>query len=269
MKGALRALTLALLTLVSAHAEQHLIQIADRRLSIDCTGAPSPQTVILIAGQGRTMQDWSKVQPAVSRLTRVCSYDRAGLGESDKLPASQSMAEIVDDLHQLLAAAHEKPPYILVGHSIAGIICRRFTARFPTEGSALLLLDSSHEEQIWRLHEIDPNGPSPNGRSDVFYATGRHLEWRTNVPLIVIGQGKPGPPLPGLTAEQNAGFARVWRELQEDLAARSPKGQFRVAEHSGHFIQLDQPDLVVESIRDLLTDSLHARAGHGPAPQEC
>jgi pimeloyl-ACP methyl ester carboxylesterase len=256
---------LALAITPLAHADRRLVSIADRRLSIECTGAPSPHTVILIAGQGRTMQDWSRVQPALSGFTRVCSYDRAGFGESDKPPNQQSMAEIVDDLHQLLAAAHEKPPYILVGHSIAGIICRRFTAKFPADVSGLLFLDSSHEEQIWRLHEIDSNGPSPDGNSDVFYGTGRRLDWHTNAPLIVITQGKPGPPLPGLTPEQNAGFARVWQELQQDLAARSPRGQFRVAEQSGHFIQLDEPDLVVQSIKDLLTGLPRSHAGRGPA----
>lgn len=70
--------------------------------------------------------------------------------------------------------------------------------------------------------------------------------------MIVIAQGKPGPPMPQLTAEQNVWFARVWRELQQDLARRSLKGQFRVADQSGHFIQIDQPELVVQAIRDLV-----------------
>lgn len=126
-----RFILLALAITPLAHADRRLVSIADRRLSIDCTGAPSPHTVILIASQGRTMQDWSKVQPALSGFTRVCTYDRAGFGESDKPRAPQSMAEIVDNLHQLLASAHEKPPYILVGHSIAGIICRRSRASPP------------------------------------------------------------------------------------------------------------------------------------------
>ena len=87
--------------------------------------------------------------------------------------------------------------------------------------------------------------------TDLFYPPGQKLNWNTNLPLIVIAQGKPGPPIAGLTAQQNAGFARVWRDLQEDLSKRSPKGQFRIAENSGHFIQLDQPELVIQAIRDL------------------
>jgi pimeloyl-ACP methyl ester carboxylesterase len=55
-----------------------------------------------------------------------------------------------------------------------------------------------------------------------------------------------------MTEEQSMAVARIWRELQQDLAARSPKGQLRVAEKSGHFVQLDQPEMVIQAIRDLL-----------------
>ena len=238
----------------AALAEQRLVSVGDRRLSIDCDGDRSrPETVVLIAGLGRTAQDWAKVQPAVAGFVRVCSYDRAGSGESDKVDQPQSIDETVEDLQRLLRAAGEKGPYILVGHSIAGIYCRRYATRFPRDVAGFLFLDSSHEEQMWRLHEVDPKGPTPSGgRDDVFFVQGRRLDWHTNAPLIVIAQGKPGPPMPQLTAEQNAGFGRVWRELQQDLAMRSPKGQFRVADQSGHFIQIDQPELVVQAIRDLV-----------------
>jgi pimeloyl-ACP methyl ester carboxylesterase len=247
-------LTLLLTTAAAARAEQRLVSIGDRRLSIDCKGSSSQrETVVLIAGLGRTAQDWAKVQPAVSGFARVCTYDRAGSGESDKVDKPQSTDEIVEDLHSLLSAAGERAPYILVGHSIAGVYCRRYATRFPRDVAGFLFLDSSHEEQMWRLHEVDPKGPTPGGGDDgPFFAQGRRLDWHTNAPLIVIAQGKPGPPMPELTAEQNAGFARVWRELQQDLATRSPKGQFRVAGQSGHFIQIDQPEMVVQGIRDLV-----------------
>ena len=70
--------------------------------------------------------------------------------------------------------------------------------------------------------------------------------------MVVLMAGAPPSRIPGLTDEQSIAFARVWRELQEDLGKRSPKGQLRVAEKSGHFIQLDQPEIVIQAIRDLL-----------------
>jgi pimeloyl-ACP methyl ester carboxylesterase len=184
----------------------------------------------------------------------VCSYDRAGTGKSDELARTQSLDEQVGDLHKLLAAAGEKAPYILVGHSIGGIYCRRFVKTYPAEVSGLVFLDSSHEEQMWRLREVEPNGPVPSGAmAEFFYPeSGRRLDWRTTAPLVVIMQGKPGPPIAGLTAAQDAGFKTVWRALQEDLAKRSPKTRFMIAKNSGHFIQLDEPELVIQAIRDVM-----------------
>jgi pimeloyl-ACP methyl ester carboxylesterase len=254
----LSVFTACLLTLpFAASAEHRMINIGDRRLSIDCDGEPrDTPTIVLIAGGGRTAKDWAKVQPAVSNFARVCSYDRAGFGESDKVTAKvQPVEEVVDDLHELLKASGEKGPYIMAPHSIAGIYVRRFVTKYPGETAGLIFVDSSHEEQSLRLHELDPKGPGLDemtAQLGFFVKPGQHLEWRTELPLIVLCHGKPYPRRPQMTEEQWSSWDRIWREFQEDVAKRSPNGQFRLAEESGHFIQLDQPDLVIQAIRDLL-----------------
>src|SRR5580692_6204902 len=92
----------------------------DRRLNIYCTGHGTP-TVIFDSGLGDSTKAWGLVQPAVSAVTRACSYDRAGLGFSDPSLWPRTSANIVNDLHRLLRAAKIKPPYILVGHSSGGM----------------------------------------------------------------------------------------------------------------------------------------------------
>ena len=241
---------------IAAFGEHRLISIGDRRLSMDCGGeAGRSATVVLIAGGGRTATDWEKVQPEVSGFARVCSYDRAGFGESDKAAEKlQSVDEVVDDLHGLLKASGEKGPFILVGHSIAGVYARSFETRFPREVAGLVFVDSSHEEQALRLHQLDPNGPGlseQTARLGFFVKPGEHLEWRTEKPLIVLGHGKPYPGGNQMTKEQWAEWDRIWRAFQEDLAKRSSRGEFRLAAESGHFIQRDQPELVIQAIRDV------------------
>src|SRR5262245_15646072 len=156
---------LALIVVIGAlpaFAEQRLVSIDDRRLSIDCQGRhPDRTTVVLMAGGGRTAKDWEKLLPAVARDARVCSYDRAGLGASDKTQKPQSAREIVDDLRALLTASRETGPYVLVAHSMAGIYARGFEQRFPRDVAALVLVDSSHEEQFLRLRQLAPNLPLP------------------------------------------------------------------------------------------------------------
>jgi pimeloyl-ACP methyl ester carboxylesterase len=241
---------------IAAFAEHRMVRVGDRRLSMDCSGvAASSATVVLMAGGGRTAADWATVQPAVSKFARVCSYDRAGFGESDKATAKlQPVEEIVDDLYGLLQASGEKGPFILVGHSIAGIYARRFVTRYPGETAGLVFVDSSHEEQALWLHELDPKGPVPDqttAQLGFYVKPGERLEWRTELPLIVLGHGRPSPVTAQMSEAQFAEWDRIWRGFQKDLAKRSTHGEFRLAEQSGHFIQRDQPELVIQAIRDV------------------
>jgi pimeloyl-ACP methyl ester carboxylesterase len=100
--------------------------------------------VILVAGGGAFAIDWALVQPRVARTTRVCSYDRAGLGWSEPGPAEETVEETVDDLHRLLRSAREKGPYLLVGASIGGIFIRAYQHAFPREVAGLIFDNSSH-----------------------------------------------------------------------------------------------------------------------------
>ena len=253
----------------SVFGEQRMISKGDRRVSVHCDGkAGSSPTVILIPAGGRTATDWALVQPEVSGFSRVCSYDHAGHGESDKAPAAvQSVDEVVDDLHAWLKASGEKTPFILVSHSIAGLYARRFVTRFSGEVAGLVFVDSSHEEPAWRLHELDPQGPGLDemtARLGYFVMPGERLKWQTDLPLIVLGRGMPTPrrardgsnsSTNRMSEEQFAEWDRMWKGFQEDLAKRSTHGEFRLAEKSGHFIQRDQPALVIQAIRDIMSRS--------------
>lgn len=112
-----------------------------RSMHLDCRGSGSP-TVILEAGHHGWSPAWTAVQPEVAKLTRVCSYDRAGLGDSDVGPAPRTAAAITRDLEQLLESAHEAPPYVLVGHSAGGMYQRLFFAAHPEQVVGVVLVDT-------------------------------------------------------------------------------------------------------------------------------
>jgi pimeloyl-ACP methyl ester carboxylesterase len=269
MKRSIRRFLLVSLVIVwmscLAFAQRpRMINIGDRSLAVYCSGeALRSPTVILISGGGRTAEDWSQIQPTVSTFARVCSYDRANSGASDKAPVElQSVDEVVDDLRAWLKVSREKGPFILVGHSIAGMYARRFATRYPGETAGLLFVDSSHEEQVLRQHELDPRTrlDEVTARLGFYVKQGQRLEWRTELPLIVLVRGKPFPRPASdssdtqtnrMTEEKFAAWDRIWRGFQEDLAKRSTHGELRVAEKSGHLIQQDQPELVIQAIRDL------------------
>jgi pimeloyl-ACP methyl ester carboxylesterase len=128
-----------------------LVDIGGYKMHLDCTGQGTP-TVLLESGLGDSWLVWYKVQPAISKFTRVCSYDRAGLGFSDPQPERQpDSRNIAHNLHTLLASAEVKSPYILVGHSIGGIHIRVYQNLYPADVVGMVLVDSSHPDQENRV----------------------------------------------------------------------------------------------------------------------
>ncbi len=112
------------------------------RMHIFCTGSGSP-TIILEAGLGSDSLIWGGVQPALSKTTRVCSYDRAGFGWSDRAPDIRDADHISGDLHQLLLQAGITGDIVLLGHSIAGIYMRDYAARYPANVVGIVFVDGA------------------------------------------------------------------------------------------------------------------------------
>ncbi len=149
----MRLLLLLVLPLAAQIPEPpgQLVDLGGRKMHIHCTGAGSP-TVILEAGASSFSLDWSLVQPDIARTNRVCSYDRARLGWSDPGPG-ETAANIVEDLHRLLAAVNEKGPYVLVGASMGGIYVRLFQMQRPAEVVGMVLVDPTHEYRLYTSYE--------------------------------------------------------------------------------------------------------------------
>jgi len=127
-----------------------LVDVGGRKMHIVCTGEGSP-TVVLDSGLGDTYVSWRNVQPAIAKFTRVCSYDRAGLGYSDPSAQPRTSEVIAEELHALLHAAEIPPPFVLVGHSMGGYDVRVFASKFRNEVTGMVLVDSSHPDQENRL----------------------------------------------------------------------------------------------------------------------
>ena len=238
----------------------HFVEVGSHKMFLNCTGNARGATVILEAGHGDSSEVWSAVQKQVEQFAHVCSYDRLGLGKSDKVPVAHTADEIVDDLHQLLQAAHAPSPYVMVGHSIGGIYVRKYAAIYPREVTGLVLVDSAHEEQFYRVSQISPQWakrirdrfPADEQRAQGFLSQNERLAWHFNGPLIVIERGQ----LPASAASDPMAKQSVFQLLEKDLASRSKYGQLRVAEMSGHYIQRDQPGLVTQAISDVIRESV-------------
>jgi pimeloyl-ACP methyl ester carboxylesterase len=237
------------------------------KLFMSCEGSGTP-TVVMDSGLGVDSGTWARVQPQVADFTRVCRYDRAGLGASVLHgPLPRTSEQMVKELRALLASAGVKPPYVLVGASFGGLNMQLYSFQYPQEVAGLVLVDSLHpdfDERIEKLltpeqvqerrAELSDN---PEGVQFVDILTsemqvrnaGLNAERNLpDVPLIVLRHGRPWDFSPNWPAEA---VEELWVELQTDLARRSSTSRLIVAERAGHRIAEMRPDLVVGAIEDV------------------
>lgn len=127
-----------------------LVEHGGRLSHLFCMGNGSP-TVILEAGLDTDgSQTWAGVQPQIAAETRVCSYDRGGILWSEPREEPRDANRIAGELHGLLDAAAELPPYVMVAHSLGGQLVRVYSARFPGDVAGFVFVDASHPEQYAR-----------------------------------------------------------------------------------------------------------------------
>jgi pimeloyl-ACP methyl ester carboxylesterase len=128
-----------------------LVDVGGRHIHFLSLGAGTPP-VVFIHALGGNVLDFLDFHSRLAGEMRVVVYDRAGTGWSDPPPLGRwSLGDAAADLHATLAAGGIEPPYVLAGHSIGGVIARRFAAAYPAEVAGMLLIDSSHEQQALRF----------------------------------------------------------------------------------------------------------------------
>ncbi len=127
-----------------------LVDIGGYRLHVHCLGTGNP-TVVIDAGVGSWSSGWSQVQESLAAQTRVCTYDRAGMGWSEASTRERTAAVMAEELHALLRGANLSPPYVLVGHSYGGYNVRAFAQAHPADVAGVALVESAHEDQWIRL----------------------------------------------------------------------------------------------------------------------
>ena len=219
------------------------VNVGGFRLAISCQGSGTP-TVVLESGSRSSGGAWMLLQPRVAKTTRVCSYDRAGLGYSDPRPRPGRVpaARAVTELHKLLAGAGISPPYVLGGWSRGGLLIRLYTMRYPAEVLGLVSVD-------WLFSP--PPGPlppqKPSALSDSFErefgleerADSLDLGARPNV-VLYAGRYPDGTVFPH-SPQDLIGFKRLARRSRSSILVR--------ADDAGHDIQLEAPGLTAEAFR--------------------
>jgi pimeloyl-ACP methyl ester carboxylesterase len=248
--------------------------INGHELAYCCEGSRSP-TVIFETGLGAESSEWSSIQHSIEAVTRTFRYDRIGRGASDPASSPRTAGDMVNDLHALLAATGVPSPYILVGHSFGGLLMRLFAHRFPKEVRALLLVDAMNECQFEVIGSALPR-PAPDEHSMLssfrqFWTAG----WRNpqstpekidfagsfrevegihslgQLPVHIISAGT-AINSQFLPEQERPGLQSLWDALQSRFLELSPFARQSFALNSGHFVQRDAPEVVIQAIKALI-----------------
>jgi pimeloyl-ACP methyl ester carboxylesterase len=252
------------------------IEIGDRTLFLTCLGEGSP-TVLLEAGLGADHAAWAMVQPAIAEVTRVCSYDRAGTGQSEPASTPRTGQAIVEDLHTLLASAEITNSLILVGHSFGALHVRLYAAEYPAEVAGLVLVDPVHEAwwsraeallptatdadsaqliELRRYFASEGGNPEENVEGIDIAATATQVRSSGdlgNLPVIILTAGIPDLLPSGLPDALQAPLAKLLQEeLPAELAKLSPNSMRLTVPDSGHNIPQRRPDVILAAIKTLV-----------------
>jgi pimeloyl-ACP methyl ester carboxylesterase len=130
-----------------------LIEVGDHQLHLHCTGQGVP-TVVLEAPAAGMSVGWTWVQDDLTKTTRVCSYDRAGLGWSEAGDGGYRAARVPDEFHTLLERAGERGPFVVVGHELGASFARMYASRFRDQTAALVLVDDPSDSTASAEHRV-------------------------------------------------------------------------------------------------------------------
>jgi len=254
-----------------------------RKIYMECRGSGSP-TVVLISGKGNGADIWSVrnpekpgpiVFPDVAKFTRVCAYDRPGTtgaltsepSRSDPVAEPVTAADAVSDLHALLTASKEAGPFVLAGHSIGGLISRLYASTYPADVSGLVLIDAFSEDlyngltfeqqaAFEKLNQLPERYDNVRSFEQV-----RAAPRVRAMPVIVLTADQPQITAKGIASGQfppevTANFAEaLWSaqiKAQASLARLFPNAKHITNMNSTHYIHINQPQLVIDSIREVV-----------------
>ena len=242
--------------------ESRLVDVGGHRLHIQCAGEGVP-AVVLDAGLANDNHAWEPVEERVSKFTRVCSYDRVGLGMSDDAATGVSTSQTAsDDLHSLLLRAGIGGPVVLVGHSYGGLILQLYVSQHPEDVAGAVLVDSLHPDNLINAAEILGEqgmaalmrGVQANTEGVDLVASLDQVRQAGNLgdtPLTVITAGRSELP-PFIDPDLSQKLIGSWLESQQELVRLSSAGVHVIAKESGHCIQCSQPELVADVIRRMV-----------------
>lgn len=223
--------------------------------------------IVLLSGYGVGVDySWAKIFSELKARHRVIAHNRWGVGRSASTGTPQTGKEIIGVLRKLLSIEEVHKPYVLVGHSIGGVYAQLFAQLYPKEVGGVVLVESAHPDQLvmkkackeglgrraldgtldWLDYTINPRRHSEITNFEETAQQIRDAPPFPPIPLVVVSAGIQPP---GLLVGKK--YRQVLEENQQKLVELSPLGRQVIAENSRHFVQNDEPEVILKAIQDV------------------
>lgn len=242
---------------------KHTHWVGVQRIEYVTQGLGSPTVVF---NSNTDMDWWLKVLPEVAKFTTVFADNRPGRGSSKPAMGQNTGRRVVERLHRLLEETGQHPPYVLVGHSYSGLFTNLFARTYPDEVVGVVFVDATHpdQEDWWHRHRPIESlithefaKATHNWEVFAFDKVADDIEAAgpfPDVPVIVITAGQKW-------ILDTQAWRDQWMRFQQDLASLSPQGKQIIATESGHFIQDQQPEIVISAIREIVEQARSTAPG--------
>jgi pimeloyl-ACP methyl ester carboxylesterase len=235
-------------------------------------------TIVFLTGKGRDQKDFRKVYNKLKKTNQIFAYDRAGLGQSEIIRNERRVDTMAFELHELLVKEKIKPPYILVGQSLGGYIMRCFVSMYPEMVSGMVFVEPAHEYEFKNGLEIRKDSDKvvfkdefrsylkAEGRTKGHQAESKQsfdfdslgfssnqrivkdLKLPTTIPITILIARKVDVDNDYINKEMEyrLKYFENWKTINSQTKVIST---FK----SGHFIELDEPHLVIDEINEMIT----------------
>lgn len=244
--------------------EKYIMETSKGKLQYSISGTGKPNIVLINGGSG-PIEGWMKIIQQISEISSVFSYNRFGVLGSDKPKEPQDGTEIVSTLREALTIVGFEPPYLLVGHSLGGLYANLYARLYPNEVVGIVFLESSHPKDldlneyqgstvkfINKLFTMFDSFSAQKQFNEVHFVKEtvnqlNQLDTFPEIPVYVITGGKENRMIPEEVKNKRL-------ENQLELLSLSRNSKHIIAERSGHFPQITEPSVVINTIRDCVNE---------------
>lgn len=236
-----------------------LLHIDNTQIAFERLGCAGP-VIVFESGLGNDMWSWEKVARPLAAFAQIVLYDRPGIGRSGPRRGTEVVlaSTVAEELRACLHTMDMPPPYLLVGHSLGGFYMQAFARTYPRETAAVVLVDSASPLEPPGVFgsTVPPKPGSIMAAEEAGFAPS----------AAAMLAGPPFPPVPlivlvatdhGVTPDREG----LWQEVQKQTATLSPKGQLKIVQGAGHFIQKDRPQVVIETVLEAMHEVGMCRVG--------